>query len=379
MATPDPRTPQIEAWSVREAQQTTALGDRTERAVWSLFVLWLLSRWYSDDERDQAAQQAAAIVEQSRSIAGNLGGSYMRAVLAVITGRQVRPGPVVLPPARRGADMTQVYARPVEAFRREFAVTGDAALAQGAARARLRQLIDTDLMLARRDAEMSALGVDVTSLAGPRTSPLLDRGRRVYTLPVADGPAVVDLADLEPQVGAAGPLVDTSDAAIDILGYRRITHPERSETGVCGLCLAAADRIYTLAELLPIHDRCQCTIAPVTYDYDPGESNQVDLEQLYADAAGGDGRTTRGRDLKNVRYQVNEHGEYGLVLSRAGDRFQRNGDAPAGDPAERARRELTALEPVLADLEARAAAGEDVAAPLTYQRNRVAKLRAIAA
>lgn len=375
----DPRTARIEAWSVREADQAADLASRTEQAVWSLLVLWSLPRWFSDSDREAAAREAAALIEQSRQVAGNLGVAYMREVLSIITGRQVRPRTLGLPPARRGVDLTEVYARPVEAYRREFSVTGDAAQAQTAARARLRELIDADLMLARRDAELGALGIDVTALArAPR------EGSGTYALDLDADPVILDqdaLADLEPQAGTAGPLVDTRGDAIEILGYRRLTHPERSETGVCGLCLAAADRIYTLAELLPIHGRCKCTVAPITSDYDPGESNLVDLERLYraAGATVDKRQSTKGRDLKNVRYQVDEHGELGLVLSRAGDTFSRRGDAPKGDPIERARRELAALEPVLVDLEARAAAGDDVTAPLTYQRNRIAKLRDIVA
>lgn len=40
------------------------------------------------------------------------------------------------------------------------------------------------------------------------------------------------------------------------LGWRRILHPELSETGPCGLCVVAADRVYKTEDLLPIHNRC---------------------------------------------------------------------------------------------------------------------------
>jgi hypothetical protein len=42
-----------------------------------------------------------------------------------------------------------------------------------------------------------------------------------------------------------------------VVGYRRILHPELgSGAPPCGLCVVAADRIYTIEELMPIHARC---------------------------------------------------------------------------------------------------------------------------
>lgn len=102
-------------------------------------------------------------------------------------------------------------------------------------------------------------------------------------------------------------------AAIDdrVIGLRRVIHPEMSRTGTCGLCIAASDRIYTVRELMPIHARCQCTTAAVTREFDPADVlNAVDLTQLYSDA----GDTTSGKELKRIRYKVNEHGELGAVL-----------------------------------------------------------------
>lgn len=122
-----------------------------------------------------------------------------------------------------------------------------------------------------------------------------------------------------------------------IIGYRRIIHPEASKGGVCGLCIAAADRIYHVKKLMPIHDRCECTISPVTTAHDPGFTlNQDDLDRLYAHAAetapdetiyntkrsGGEALGTRkalptsGKALKKTRYQIVHHNELGPVLTR---------------------------------------------------------------
>ncbi|MCX2931398.1 hypothetical protein ORI20_14025 [Mycobacterium sp. CVI_P3] len=96
-----------------------------------------------------------------------------------------------------------------------------------------------------------------------------------------------------------------------VIGLRRVIHPELSRTGTCGLCIAASDRIYKVTELMPIHNRCKCTQAAVTREFDPADVlNTVDLKQLYTDAGG----TTSGAALKRTRYKVDEHGELGPQL-----------------------------------------------------------------
>lgn len=95
-----------------------------------------------------------------------------------------------------------------------------------------------------------------------------------------------------------------------VTGWRRVIHPEASTTGVCGLCLAASDRIYGVEDLKPIHDHCNCEVLPITVDNDPGdELNIQDLRKLY-DVAGG----TAAKHLGKVHYKVDEHGELGPVL-----------------------------------------------------------------
>ena len=95
-----------------------------------------------------------------------------------------------------------------------------------------------------------------------------------------------------------------------VLGYRRIIHPERSKGGSCGLCVAAADRIYSTSDMKPLHDNCECTVLPITKSEDPGmQMNKRDLGRLY-DEAGGTARA----QLSKLRFQVEDHGELGPVL-----------------------------------------------------------------
>lgn len=97
-----------------------------------------------------------------------------------------------------------------------------------------------------------------------------------------------------------------------VKGYRRIIHPELSRTGVCGLCVVAADRVYSASYLYPLHDNCKCETLPVTIDHDPGLSlNREDLDRIY-DAAGGKGASR----LSQVRVKEYVSGELGPVLSK---------------------------------------------------------------
>ncbi|WP_433662457.1 hypothetical protein ACQPW1_10065 [Nocardia sp. CA-128927] len=98
---------------------------------------------------------------------------------------------------------------------------------------------------------------------------------------------------------------------LDVIGYRRIIHPERSKSGtVCGMCIVAADRIYRTDELRAMHTGCNCTVLPVKEGSDPGRAlNAEDLKRLYDDAGG-----TAAKQLHRTKYRVDEHGELQAVL-----------------------------------------------------------------
>lgn len=308
---------QLQAWSQREAAGAEQVAVTTQQSIWALWLAF--DAWYASDQVDELAKRSVTILQPARQRVGDLGAAYIREILAGLRAVRRKAPAIDLPAARLGADLGQVYARPAEAYRLTYSLTEDPAAARAAAQTRLTSLVADDLLVARRDGAHEQM------------------------------------------------------READVEHYRRIVHPERSRTGVCGLCLAASDRVYSIKVLLPIHGGCQCTVAPDSQA--AGQTVKVDLEQIYRDAGG----TTDGRALKQVRYQVNDHGELGPVLGVKGQHFQGAGEAPKGDPIERARKELAALEPVLASLEKRAASGEDVSNPLAYQLDRVAKLRAIAA
>lgn len=96
-----------------------------------------------------------------------------------------------------------------------------------------------------------------------------------------------------------------------VLSYRRVVHPELSKTGTCGLCLVAADRWYSIGTLLPLHQRCRCTVAPAGSDDDPDfQLSDKDLKSLYDEAGG-----TDRKHLSEIRVQTITHGELGPILT----------------------------------------------------------------
>lgn len=103
-------------------------------------------------------------------------------------------------------------------------------------------------------------------------------------------------------------------------GFRRIIRPELSGGNVCGLCIVAADRVYSISDLMPLHSGCNCDTAPVTKDFDPGLNlNREDLDALYH-AAGGD--ETSAAALRQVKLSIYDHGEIGPVLKPEGQAHQ---------------------------------------------------------
>ena len=53
--------------------------------------------------------------------------------------------------------------------------------------------------------------------------------------------------------------------------YKRVNHPEDSESGTCALCLLAATQVYYVEDLMPIHTGCQCDVDLIQ----PGDITRV--------------------------------------------------------------------------------------------------------
>lgn len=310
---------EVESWVDAYGSAARDLEAGSAAAVWASYAA--IRDWYDPRQTVAAAAEAAGLATRMLAAIDGLVAAYQGNVVGILTGRplsRVRT-PELEYPRRGHVDPRVVYDRPVWTYRDTVARGGAESEAFIAARVHAELLAGTDAMLAERDATVITL------------------------------------------------------KRHEIKKYRRVVRPELSQTGTCGLCIAASQQVYSIKDLLPLHERCKCAVLPIVKGNDPADAmNTIDIAQLGADA-GGKSRN----ELTRTRYRVDEHGELGPVLV---PRKAKPVTATAAwdDPA-RAQKELDALLPVLASLEARSAAGEDVTGPLEYQRTRIAKLRGLLA
>lgn len=309
-------------------EEQVALSEETDRYIASVETLKQTTEtavqgvWASGPDWYDAAVVAALAAEAAAaSTAGQdalVGATeqFITSTVSTLTGATTAIPGVSLPPIRSGAPLTLVHSRTAERFKRAFAQGKSEDEAYLLALQRAGGLGRTDLTLRQRAAQII----------------LLDE--------------------------------------LGVTQYRRVVRPELSHTGSCGLCIVAADRIYKISDLMPIHPpSCKCITMPIIGELDPGQTmNAEDLGRFYDEAG-----STKAEDLRKTRYQVNEHGEYGPVLTRQGDDFRGPSQISLEDDPERAARLLDQALPVLQRLEA----DGGPAAPLAYQRELVARLRRI--
>lgn len=251
--------------ATRHAARQGQLSDRT---IAQLGRLWAAVTDHGDPgQLATFAGRASTVVRSAELVTGRLTEAYLRQVLAQL-GVTVPAGTLVALPEslRTGVSLDEVLLRPAATVRylQSTDAPRDAALAEGLTR--LGAIAATNLQLALTQATVNVL----SQTPGTR-------------------------------------------------GYRRILRPYLSRGGSCGLCIAAADRVYGRGDLMPIHAKCKCAVMPITRAGDPGlRLNEQDLGQLYRAA----GDSTEGARLKGTRYRVERHGELGPVLVPAGQRFR---------------------------------------------------------
>lgn len=306
-----------------EPERAVLLVDRHTQGRESIRkgLLSRIARWLrglsQDDFYDFDPTEMVAVVRVAQEALAAQTWAYLDAL-----GTHVSGSPA-LPDEPRGVDPVEVWGRPAKEYRYQRSLGRDHDEALNLATQRAGTIADDDLTLAMREAA-----------------------------------------------------AQHSKKAKGVTGLRRVVHPEMSEGGSCGLCLAASDRIYRPGTLLPIHASCRCTVAEVTASNDPGNSlNDKSLSDLY-EAAGG----TDAGNLKGTRWKVDEHGELGPVLvpERAAPRTEADVKRDTGrsmPDVEKARKRLAVGEAKLEELRERAAAGEDVSAPLGYWLSHIETLR----
>lgn len=103
-----------------------------------------------------------------------------------------------------------------------------------------------------------------------------------------------------------------------ITGYRRVI----GDDDPCELCVLAAGQRYKSSDLMPIHVRCNCTAWPIVGTKDLGK--YVNVVALSDNPPSAD--TTKFYGQKVL---VHQHGEYGPVLTAAGNSFMTQSQAMA--------------------------------------------------
>lgn len=157
-----------------------------------------------------------------------------------------------------------------------------------------------------------------------------------------------------------------------ITGYRRVLHPELSESKQsCGLCIAASTRIYQKEKLLPIHEHCNCGVMPIVGDEDPGNTFNLDDLKLLYEALEETGKA----ELSRIRFKVDEHGELGPVLREEGAKSRIKKSKPI-TRRESIAAQIPSLEASLARLRERSKNGEDLREPINWQEDRLRVLKA---
>lgn len=246
-----------------------AQAAKTTGALWDRFG------GPADDDLSAFVRHAVPVVAGAQRTAVDLMAGYLTAVATmVLRDRTVIaiPPAAVLEQLRGGIPLAEVYARPVITMRTALANGSSLDDARAAGRARATSAANTDVVLANRQA-------------------------------VATGTASDDR----------------------IHGYRRVL------TGTsCELCAVASEDTYGSGDLMPIHNHCDCGVAPIIGTRDPGRSIDDQVLESHTDdnsAAGYavvDGTVHRLEDRAlgdPLKIAVHDHGELGPVLAEAGHEF----------------------------------------------------------
>jgi hypothetical protein len=301
--------------------------------------------WWNPEKTKTATKDALRVVQPAQRQAARSAASFLARAAKEMTGKTVRPaGAVDVTKLRKAMPAGVAKALAEGRLEPAFLVLGDLEDGPG-------DNIDTEVTLAVPDPNESVierlrrLRAERETAAAEPLDPGEPYGRAadLFRREIAEGKTedqARDKALLRVSVAAE---TDVTLAVREqwrasgknipgIRGYRRILHPEQSKDGPCGLCVVAADRIYRVAELLPLHDRCRCEVLPIIGELDPGiDLNAADLEAIYRAAGGTGGEkliTVGGRRkhvspaLKKIRVALAEHGELGPWLVDANQHWR---------------------------------------------------------
>jgi hypothetical protein len=103
-----------------------------------------------------------------------------------------------------------------------------------------------------------------------------------------------------------------------VVGWQRVLSGGEN----CALCAIASTQRYHSEDLMPIHDRCSCDVAPIYGSKDPGQVINAERLSDAQSALEAQGLNYTGGEFKSDRsVRVENHGEYGPVLTWADQKF----------------------------------------------------------
>jgi hypothetical protein len=267
--------PNQQAAALVTAQQT-ALFNLRAQVLSFLVALWAKPGSWRDADLAAFLKSALPVVNAGQRQTAAFTAAYLQQ-LGRLNGSAPLPMPSLAAltgaPLRNGAEPAQVYSRPFQTVWTSLS-QGDAidtAVAKG--EQRLQTIAATDLQLAKTHT-----------------------AQRMLT----DAPGVV--------------------------GYERVLEGTHS----CGLCVIASTQRYHRGDLMPIHDRCDCSVQPIFGDQDPGRvihpQRLLDAQAQIALRIGQPANTAAGLKRQVI---VHQHGEIGPVLTVRAQHFTGPAQIPA--------------------------------------------------
>jgi hypothetical protein len=239
-----------------------------------LIELFLETKSWRDVDADRFAQRAVPIVEGAQRAAASLTDDFLSRMLADQAGRPFRPqgvdyGRVTGAPVRNGVAPERVYRRPYEEVWRSLEKSEER-------RSSLDEALDRAEELGRRPQRGVQIDLGDAENARPARRPvrieipdLPDRDRKPLTAAVGDGERRVrSLALTDVELAVTHTARERLKDEPEVRFYRRVLTGAES----CGLCIIASTQRYRKRDLLPIHPNCDCVVAPILGDQDPGRS-----------------------------------------------------------------------------------------------------------
>jgi hypothetical protein len=237
-----------------------------------LVELFLEAKSWREDDAERFVQRAVPLVEGAQRAAATLTDDFLSRMIADQTGRPFRPqgvnySRVAGPAVRNGVAPDRVYRRPFEEVWRSLEKSEER-------RSSLAEALDRAEELGRTPRRGVQIDIPTSGSARPAPRPVqidipdvTERDRKPLTAAVGDGERRVRalaLTDVELAVThtARERLADESE----IQFYRRVLTGAES----CGLCVIASTQRYRKRDLLPIHPNCDCVVATIVGDQDPG-------------------------------------------------------------------------------------------------------------